>query len=113
VDDETAFESVAAASATVAAHFHYLGTIADWLVDRGLPAAGARSYVADTFAALSDELRSPGADFSALAGAPTTPGGLNEQFARDLDEAGVYDAVRAGLDALLARIAPAEGRRTP
>jgi pyrroline-5-carboxylate reductase len=113
VDDETAFESVAAASATVAAHFHYLGTIADWLVDRGLPAAGARSYVADTFAALSDELRSPGADFSALAGAHTTPGGLNEQFARDLDEAGVYDAVRAGLDALLARIAPAEGRRTP
>ena len=36
VDDETAHESVAAASATVAAHFHYLDTIADWLAGRGI-----------------------------------------------------------------------------
>jgi pyrroline-5-carboxylate reductase len=106
VDDETAFESMAAASATVAAHFRYLGTIADWLVDHGIPEAGARGYVADTFAALADELRSPGQDFAALARVHTTPGGLNEQFARGLDEAGVHDAVRAGLDALLARITP-------
>jgi pyrroline-5-carboxylate reductase len=106
VDDETAYESVAAASATVAAHFRYLGTIADWLIDRGVPGAEARSYVADTFAALSDELTAPGANFAALARAHTTPGGLNEQFSRGLDEAGVYDAVRAGLDAVLARIAP-------
>ncbi len=106
VDDETAYESVAAASATVAAHFRYLGTIADWLVGRGIPGAEARRYVADTFAALSGELLSPEADFSAMARAHTTPGGLNEQFARGLGEAGVYDAVRAGLDAVLARIAP-------
>ncbi|WP_222272216.1 NAD(P)-binding domain-containing protein [Modestobacter marinus] len=104
VDDETAYESVSAASATVAAHFHHLGTIADWLVDRGIPGAEARRYVADTFAALSDELSSPEPDFAAMAQAHTTPGGLNEQFARGLDEAGVHDAVRAGLDAVLARI---------
>ncbi len=42
VDDETAYEAVAAASATVAAHFRYLGTIADWLAGRGIPAAEAR-----------------------------------------------------------------------
>jgi pyrroline-5-carboxylate reductase len=36
VDDETAHECVAAASATVAAHFHYLDTIADWLAGRGI-----------------------------------------------------------------------------
>jgi pyrroline-5-carboxylate reductase len=106
VDDETAYDSVAAASATVAAHFHYLGTIADWLAGRGIPGAEARRYVADTFAALSDELRSQETDFAALARAHTTPGGLNEQFARGLEEAGVYDAVRAGLDAVLARIGP-------
>ena len=51
-------------------------------------------------------LRQPEADFAALARAHTTPGGLNEQFARGLHEAGVYDAVRAGLAAVLARIAP-------
>jgi pyrroline-5-carboxylate reductase len=106
VDDETAYESVAAASATVAAHFRYLGTIADWLAGRGIPEAEARRYVATTFAALSDELDSAEADFAALARAHTTPGGLNEQFARDLEVAGVYEEVRAGLDAVLARIAP-------
>jgi pyrroline-5-carboxylate reductase len=105
VDEETAYESLAAASATVAAHFRYLGTIADWLVDHGVSSAEARSYVADTFAALSDELSTAGADFAAMARAHTTPGGLNEQFARGLDEAGAYGAVRAGLDAVLARIA--------
>ncbi len=41
-----------------------------------------------------------------MARAHTTPGGLNEQFARDLEVAGVYEQVRAGLDAVLARIAP-------
>ncbi|MFC7494986.1 MULTISPECIES: NAD(P)-binding domain-containing protein [unclassified Nocardioides] len=106
VADETAYESVAAASATVAAHFRYLGTIADWLTARGIPQGEARRYVADTFAALSGELGEAEVDFADLAGAHATPGGLNEQFARDLGEAGVYDAVRAGLDAILARIAP-------
>ena len=105
IADELAYESVAAASATVAAYFRYLGTIADWLSGRGIPTAAARRYVADTFAALSGELDSPGVDFAALAQAHTTPGGLNEQFARDLDAAGTYAAVQVGLDAVLARIA--------
>lgn len=72
--------------------------------DRGVPAGAARRYVADTFAALSSELKSPGTDFSAVAQAHTTPGGLNEQFVRHLEEAGTYDAVQGGLDAVLARI---------
>ena len=103
IDDELAYEAVAAASATVAAHFRYLGTIADWLTERGIAGPEARRYVADTFAALSGELAHPDADFSALARAHATPGGLNEQFAHDLGEAGTYDAVRTGLDAVLSR----------
>jgi pyrroline-5-carboxylate reductase len=105
IDDELAYEAVAAASATVAAHFRYLGTIADWLTDKGIAGDQARRYVADTFAALSAELGQPGADFTALANAHATPGGLNEQFARDLGDAGVYDEMRVGLDAILSRIA--------
>jgi pyrroline-5-carboxylate reductase len=105
VPDERAYASFSAASATVAAHYRYLGTIADWLAGPDIPTAEARRYVAETFAALSDELGSPEPDFEALARAHTTPGGLNEQFARHLDEAAVFDAVRAGLDALLERIA--------
>ena len=106
IADERAYESVSAASATVAAYFRYLGTIADWLSAHGVPSAAARRYVADTFAALASELDAPEVDFAALAQAHTTPGGLNEQLARDLEAAGTYDAVRAGLDALLVRITP-------
>ncbi|MFP3460855.1 NAD(P)-binding domain-containing protein [Arthrobacter globiformis] len=102
--NELAFESVSAASATVAAYFRYLGRVTGWLSDRGIPAADAHRYVADTFAALSTELESSGTNFAALAQAHTTPGGLNEQFAHHLEAAGTYDAVQAGLDAVLARI---------
>ena len=105
VDDELAFESIAAASATVAAYFGYLGAIAGWLGSRGIAEDDARRYVAATFAALAGELGAPDPDFTALANAHATPGGLNEQFARDLRVAGVYDEVRIGLDAVLARIA--------
>jgi pyrroline-5-carboxylate reductase len=104
VAEEAAYESIAAASATVAAYFGYLGAIAGWLTSRGIAEDGARRYVAATFAALSGELGAPDPDFGELANAHATPGGLNEQFARDLGEAGVYDAVRDGLDAILARL---------
>ena len=52
------------------------------------------------------QFRAISAVLSGLADAHATPGGLNEQLARDLTEAGVYDAVRTGLDRILARIAP-------
>lgn len=106
IAEESAYEATSAASATVAAYFRYLGTIAGWLAEHGIPAPAARRYVADTFAALAEELSAPDADFDALARAHATPGGLNEQLARDLTEAGVYDEVRVGLDAVLARIGP-------
>ncbi|HEY3575705.1 MAG TPA: NAD(P)-binding domain-containing protein [Arthrobacter sp.] len=102
--NELAFEAVSAASATVAAYFRYLGTVTGWLSDRGIPAAAAHRYVADTFAALSGELESRGTNFATLAQAHSTSGGLNEQFAHHLETAGTYDAVQAGLDAVLARI---------
>lgn len=106
IADEAAYEATSAASATVAAYFRYLGTVAGWLSEHGIPDPAARRYVADTFAALAEELAAPDADFGALARAHATPGGLNEQLARELGAAGVYDAVRAGLDGVLARIAP-------
>jgi pyrroline-5-carboxylate reductase len=104
VESEEAFDAIVGAAATVAAYFDYLGTITGWLVDRGISGADAGAYVAATFASLTDELSRPEVDFAALARAHTTPGGLNEQFARDLEQAGLPDAVRRGLDRILARI---------
>lgn len=106
VDREPAFDSLSAASATVAAHFRYLDAIATWVARQGLAQPDARRYVADLFVALADELAAPDLDFAELAAAHSTPGGLNEQFARRLAEAGTYDTVASGLDELLARVAP-------
>jgi pyrroline-5-carboxylate reductase len=104
--DELAYEAVSAASATVEAYFHYLGTIADWLAAHGVAGTDARRYVAATFSDLSEELDTTDVDFSALACAHTTEGGLNEQFAKHLTAKGTFTAVGEGLDAVLARLSP-------
>jgi pyrroline-5-carboxylate reductase len=56
VDDEQAFDALAASTATIAAHLAYLDTISRWLVDRGLPQSEATRYVAATFGGLSGTL---------------------------------------------------------
>lgn len=109
VETEESFDAVVGASATVAAYFDYLGTITSWLADRGVATADAGRYVAATFASLTDELSRPEVDFAALAQAHTTPGGLNEQFAGDLEQVGLADAVRRGLDRIHARVRSAGG----
>ena len=106
IDNEVAYEAVSAASATVEAHFHYLGAVADWLSVHGIPANDAKRYVAATFCQLAEEMNTPDADFGALARAHTTEGGLNEQFARHLTLNGTFAAVGEGLDAVLARLSP-------
>lgn len=105
VDDGSTYEALTATSATVAAHFVYLAAIAEWLVWRGLSPEDARGYVAATFRGASESLQGP-VDFAELIAEVATPGGLNEQFARDLHA--VPGLVRDGLDSLLARLTVAE-----
>lgn len=107
IDNEVAYESVSAASATVEAYFHYLGAVADWLSAHGIDGKDARRYVAATFSELSEEMNTDDVDFGALARAHTSEGGLNEQFARHLASTGTFTAISEGLDAVLARLAPA------
>lgn len=103
-DDEVAYEALTVASATVAAHFDYLRAVSDWLAGHGLSEPQARRYVADHFAALTGELQADDVDFSRLGQAHSTPGGLNEQFARHLASIGTEEGVHTGLDALLQRV---------
>ena len=104
VEDLASYEALTVSSATVAAHFAFLGAIADWLVARGLDPAAARGYVAATFVGATESLRGSDVDFDELIAEVATPGGLNEQFARHLREAGALDAVEAGMDGVLTRL---------
>jgi len=94
VEDAGAFEAMSAASGTIAAHLEYQAAIADWLAGHGVPRAQASRYVASIFADVGGE-----------ASSYATPGGINERFAALLDEAGVFDAVRGSLDAILEGLA--------
>ncbi|GAW48137.1 MULTISPECIES: NAD(P)-binding domain-containing protein [unclassified Nocardioides] len=104
VEDAAAYEALTVSSATVAAHYAFLGAIADWLVGHGISEAQARRYVAATYVGAAESLRADPVDFDALIAEVATPGGLNERFARRLREAGALDAVGAGMDEVLARL---------
>jgi pyrroline-5-carboxylate reductase len=105
LDDERAFDSLSASSATIAAYLAYLDTISRWLVDRGIPEADATRYVAAIFGSLSETLvGNEPIDFSALADEVATAGGLNEQFLAALRSAGTFDAVEAALDDVARRL---------
>ena len=97
VADVAAYESLSATSATLAGFFEYLATQVSWLQQQGLSAGDARRYVAATYAGALGQL-SGGGDFADLAAEYATPGGVNEQVARDLREAGAFEALGRALD---------------
>jgi pyrroline-5-carboxylate reductase len=99
VDDERAFDALAASTATIAAHLAYLDTIIRWLAGRGIPQTDATRYVAAVFGALSRTLlESQPKDFSVLADEFATAGGINEQFLGALRGAGTFSVVEGALD---------------
>jgi pyrroline-5-carboxylate reductase len=106
VADVVAYEALSATSATLAGFFEYLRTQTDWLEARGIPPADARQYVAATFAGALTSLQAVDApDFAELAADYATPGGVNEQVARELREHGSFAVLDEALDRALARLA--------
>jgi pyrroline-5-carboxylate reductase len=105
VDDERAFDALAASSATVAAHLAYLDAISGWLTDRGIPRADATRYVGAVFGSLAETLRREGvSDFATLAREHATAGGINEQFLATVRDAGTFDTVERALDDVARRL---------
>jgi pyrroline-5-carboxylate reductase len=106
VPDVESYEALSATSATLAGFFEYLRTQTDWLEARGIPAADARRYVAATFAGALTSLKGVDApDFAELAAEYATPGGVNEQVARELREHGSFEVLKDALDGAFARLA--------
>jgi pyrroline-5-carboxylate reductase len=106
VEDVVAYEALSATSATLAGFFEYLRTQTGWLEARGIVSADARRYVAATFAGALTSLKTVDApDFDELAADYATPGGVNEQVARELREHGTFDVLEQALDRALGRLA--------
>ena len=101
--DVKAFEAFSASTATIAAHFAYLNTIAAWLESQEIPAPAATRYVASMFAGLAEATRS-GERFEQLAREHATPGGINKQFLNELEQGGAFERVSLGLRRVLDRL---------
>ncbi|WP_424923367.1 NAD(P)-binding domain-containing protein [Actinocrispum wychmicini] len=102
--DETTLDALSAATATFAAHFDYLTTIADWLAGHGLDPAAATAYTTHIFGQLGQSLSQGTDSLATLTEEHMTPGGINQQLMTDLRRDGVPDAVRRALDRVLARL---------
>lgn len=107
IADVKAFEAFSASTATIAAHFAYLNTIAAWLESQEIPGPAATRYVASMFAGLAYAPRS-GAPFDQLARDHATSGGTNEQFLKGLEQYGTFEHVSLGLQRVLDRLNAAE-----
>jgi len=106
VEDVVAYEALSATSATLAGFFEYLSTQTDWLEESGITSADARRYVAATYAGALTSLKGAAVpDFAELSAEYATPGGVNEQVARQLREAGAFDVLKEALDRALGRLA--------
>lgn len=98
------FDLLAVGSAMMGSYFGLLETVQDWLVEKGLPEAAARSYLAGLFANLGRVAEGGTVPFAALREEFSTKGGLNEQVFRSFAEAGGTTALTGALDGVLARV---------
>ena len=104
VASERELQALWASTALMATHYTLLDTLGAWLIAHGVAPARAREHVAMMFDGLGRVPRGSDLPFAALAAEFKTRGGLNEQCAAQLAQAGVFDACSRALDAILARI---------
>jgi len=105
IDDGDQFEAIFTALGTVAPFFEYLGVLAGFLTDHGLPAPAAQRLVADSFTGvLSTLAEAEDPDFTELVKEYAPPGGGNAQFSAELHAAGVFEAMRRSLDTVHERL---------
>jgi pyrroline-5-carboxylate reductase len=105
IEDGGQFEAVFTALGTVAPFFEYLGVIAAFLVDHGLPVESAQGLVAQSFEGVLAGLEEEGeTDFAELVKEYAPPGGGNAQLTALMTELGVFTQTRHALDTVHERL---------
>lgn len=104
VASEREFQAICACTAVISSYFTFLDTVCAWLTEHQVPEPRARAYVASMFDGLARLAQGTAVPFADLVREFSTKGGLNEQYARLLAQAGVFDACSRELDSVLSRI---------
>jgi pyrroline-5-carboxylate reductase len=109
VETELEFDALATATATMATYFAYLGSIAEWLMQSGIPEAQARGYLAQVYSGLAETaVEESQRSYEELAADHATRGGINEQVRKHLTSRGVFEAIPEALDAAMRRVTGAQ-----
>lgn len=107
VEDEATFNVVAAATSLIKPTYLLLGEVWRWMVEHGVPPTTATRFLLGQFRSTLEMAAELGEErLGALGEEAATPGGLNEQAARFLRDAGAMEAFPAALEAVLARASP-------
>lgn len=104
VHDLPAFDVYATGSAVMATWFGFAETVVDWMQANGIAETDAQTYVRGLFGNLGDTLRSSKRPMEELRHDHATKGGLNEQAHDVFCANGGPDAIRAGMNSVMARI---------
>jgi pyrroline-5-carboxylate reductase len=114
VQDENEFSALLSCSAEMAPFFRMLHSCVRFMTAHGLPDASARKYAGSLFSALGQTaLGRSELTFEQLAQEHATPGGINEQMARELGDTGVFDAHERGLERIFARVCASTRKAAP
>lgn len=102
---EADIDILTVASSTMSSAFAAQAAIDAWMVGHGIAPSQSRAYLTQLASGLAASAEQhPEMSLAQLTHDFATPGGLNEQFRRHLDAAGLPEAYSSGLDALLVRI---------
>lgn len=104
VHDLPAFDAYATGSAVMATWFGMAETAAGWMVEHGIPAEDAETYMRGLFSNLGQTIRDKARKLETLRHDHATKGGLNEQVYRVFGDAGGAQALRAGMNSVMDRI---------
>jgi pyrroline-5-carboxylate reductase len=114
-ESEPEMRALVTVTGTIAAFHRVQDCAFEHLRRNGVAPSAAASYVGSFYSALAnfsvhaitsnaDRSADEQSPFAALAEEATTPGGLNEQYAAEVQRDGAFDALEKGLSNLLARL---------
>lgn len=90
---EAELQALWASTSVMATYFRLQESLVEWLVAQGIDAAAARDYMAMLFDGLGRVPQTTDLPFGKLAKEFATKGGLNEQCAAQLAQAGVFESL--------------------
>lgn len=105
VTDERQFTALGASSAVMATFFAWIASNARWLEAQGVPAKESALYTTSVFHALAAMAAEADAEgLQHMSANCITPGGLNEQVLKGVQEAQVIEKIQAQIEAVMNRL---------